>query len=404
MESIFGRSFTRRTSIALKVLVVLILAVTGGASTTGFAEPASKISFPDTDTGLHVFSIDTHVHTVFSDGTVWPDVRVLEADREGIDGVVITDHIDTQLHGADIPNPNRNRAYQIAHNYAAKHFPKVLIFNGVEIARGPAARLGNYGHFNAIFISDANALRHREWRDHYPVEGAPLEDAIDAIAAAKKQGAFIIWNHPALQGGPKLFDIHRSLIKSGLIDGVEVARGQFYSEGALQIALDNDLAVVGASDLHAPSGITYNIPTAAGVPHDEQRTVTLVLTNDRSESAVLRAFATHRTVALQGHTLLGREAEVRPIVEAALTLKLLDASAEEGVIIRNAASTPFSLRLIQNSRVHITNVGPVIVVPAHGSVPLTLAGVSEGQAVTLQFDVLNAVVGYRQPLRIALKP
>jgi predicted metal-dependent phosphoesterase TrpH len=34
------------------------------------------------------------MHTIFSDGDVWPTVRIEEARRHGLDAVAITDHLE----------------------------------------------------------------------------------------------------------------------------------------------------------------------------------------------------------------------------------------------------------------------------------------------------------------------
>ncbi|HOI80411.1 MAG TPA: PHP domain-containing protein, partial [Petrimonas sp.] len=51
----------------------------------------SNIVIPDVN-GFKVLKCDFHMHTVFSDGDVWPTVRVQEAWREGLDAIAITDH------------------------------------------------------------------------------------------------------------------------------------------------------------------------------------------------------------------------------------------------------------------------------------------------------------------------
>lgn len=59
-------------------------------------------------------STDLHIHTVFSDGAVWPSIRVEEARREGLDLIAMTEHLEYQPHAKDIPHPDRNRSYTIA--------------------------------------------------------------------------------------------------------------------------------------------------------------------------------------------------------------------------------------------------------------------------------------------------
>ena len=41
--------------------------------------------------GFQTLKCDFHMHTVFSDGLVWPTVRIDEAYREGLDAIALTD-------------------------------------------------------------------------------------------------------------------------------------------------------------------------------------------------------------------------------------------------------------------------------------------------------------------------
>ena len=53
------------------------------------------IPFPDVP-GYETLICDLHMHTVFSDGNVWPIVRVDEAMRDGLDVIAITEHLEYQ--------------------------------------------------------------------------------------------------------------------------------------------------------------------------------------------------------------------------------------------------------------------------------------------------------------------
>jgi hypothetical protein len=77
------------------------------------AVPKRQIQFPDT-ADYQTLVVDLHTHSVFSDGHVWPTVRVSEALRDGLDGLAITEHLEFQPHLSDIPHPDRNRAYEEA--------------------------------------------------------------------------------------------------------------------------------------------------------------------------------------------------------------------------------------------------------------------------------------------------
>ena len=64
--------------------------------------------------GNLLIGADLHTHTVFSDGMVWPSIRVEEAIRDGLDAISLTEHLEYQPRSEDIPNPDRNRAYIVA--------------------------------------------------------------------------------------------------------------------------------------------------------------------------------------------------------------------------------------------------------------------------------------------------
>ena len=60
----------------------------------GFGQAVDKsIDIPDLDK-YQTLKCDFHMHTVFSDGLVWPTVRVDEAYSEGLDAIAITEHIE----------------------------------------------------------------------------------------------------------------------------------------------------------------------------------------------------------------------------------------------------------------------------------------------------------------------
>ena len=72
-----------------------------------------EISFPDIK-GYLTLVCDFHTHSVFSDGSVWPSIRVAEAQKDGLDAIAVTEHIEYQSHIDDIPHPDRNRSYELA--------------------------------------------------------------------------------------------------------------------------------------------------------------------------------------------------------------------------------------------------------------------------------------------------
>ncbi|HEX2532207.1 MAG TPA: PHP domain-containing protein, partial [Chitinophagaceae bacterium] len=88
-----------------------------------------KILLPDIP-GYKTLRCDFHMHTVFSDGHVWPTFRVHEAVRDGLDAISLTEHIDFEGQPEDIKR-NYNRAYELA--AAAAKNKDLLIIRGAEI-------------------------------------------------------------------------------------------------------------------------------------------------------------------------------------------------------------------------------------------------------------------------------
>ncbi len=96
----------KKFSITLSLILIYLLAAP-------FALGASqkKIHFPDI-LDYKTLKCGFYMHKVFSDGKVWPMVRIDEAVREGLDVISITDHIEYQPHKQDIPT-NHNRVFEI---------------------------------------------------------------------------------------------------------------------------------------------------------------------------------------------------------------------------------------------------------------------------------------------------
>ena len=103
----------------------------------------NELRLPDI-AGYETLTGDFHIHTVFSDGKVWPDVRVNEAWRDGLDVIAVTDHLEYRPHGKKIEG-DLNEPYRIA----AKRGEQlgILVIPGCEITRQKPV-----GHINALFI------------------------------------------------------------------------------------------------------------------------------------------------------------------------------------------------------------------------------------------------------------
>ena len=174
---------------------------------TASADVRQEIHFPDLP-GYQTLRCDFHSHTVFSDGSVWPTVRIKEAWREGLDAIAITDHIEYQPHEQDLP-ANHNRPHEIAAGHARER--NLLLPKGAEITRDTPP-----GHHNAIFLTDIDPL--------------DTEDFYAVFDQAQQQHAFVFWNHPGWKG-PELGrwgEEQTRLFEKKQLHGIEICNGNAY--------------------------------------------------------------------------------------------------------------------------------------------------------------------------------
>jgi hypothetical protein len=255
----------------------------------------------------------------------------------------VTEHLEYQPHLADIPHPDRNRAFDETVQAAAES--DLIVIRGSEITRDAPA-----GHINAIFLQDANDLLRvdapddpADVRAYYEAAGA--WPAQQAVQAANDQGAFVFWNHPYWSsdfpnGIPVIPEFHIDNARDGLLHGVEIANGDSYSEETFQITLDHDLTLIGVSDVHDLIDWDY-APHAGG----------------------------HRPVTLVG-------------------------------TIRNQSDAHF--QLLNRSDLTFFEDGDLIDVPAHGTRTLQVKTPSRLSDVTLAFTVMNALTAPKENPSIRL--
>lgn len=339
-----------------------------------------KIVFPDIP-GYHTLSTDLHIHTVFSDGNVWPTIRAEEAIRDDIDVIAITDHLEYQPHADDIPNPDRNRSYNLTQESVSGD-SDLIVINGSEITRDMPP-----GHSNAIFIEDANNILQ--------------DDFMDAFRAAKDQGAFIFWNHPMWtshrkDGVARLSDLHKELIADGMLHGIEVVNETTYSEEALQIALDNDLTILGTSDIHGLIDWAYD------VHHGESRPVTLVFAEERSKEGLKESLMNGNTVVWYNDFLIGKEPFLVPLIESSMELseiEYIDDTTVLNVKITNHSSSKYILNNLSEYTLH--QQPDVLTIEPMSVKVLNIKTLDRVDFIELPFEVLNAVTAPDQHPQIS---
>ena len=393
--------------------------------------------FPDVG-NLKVLSVDLHTHSVFSDGHVWPSIRAEEAARDQIDGVAITEHLEWQPHLLDIPHPDRNRAFEEA-TRSAKDLD-LLVIPGLEITRQDEP-----GHINAVFIKDANPLvqasgiqnydpnhlfateaearataatqseafasahevtvgQDQRWAPfaskaiymtlvNYGV--AVTQDAAEVLQAAADQGAFTFWNHPSFSkanADPSKF--HRRAIKSGILHGVEIANGDNYYPNAHRLALAYDLAFIGTSDVHQLIAWDYDRQK------NQHRPVTLVLAPERSSEAIKKALFEKQTLVWWNHTLIGRKAQLQPLLEESIVIERVEPSFEgrTRVLLRNRAAADWQVTSVGKQAV--TSHATTFTLPGQSVTEIQVR--NDNRPGELRLQVHNALLAPSKPAQIRL--
>jgi len=254
----------------------------------------TEIAIPDIP-GYQTLKCDFHIHTVFSDGVVWPTVRVDEAWEDGLDALAITDHIEN--------NPKKftgmtHTEYEIALPTAKAR--NIILIRGGEISRSMPP-----GHFNALFVKDVNALN--------------LTDYMDAIGEAVRQGGFIIWNHPGWRAQQpdttKWMAEHEAIYKKGWMHGIEVFNEKEWYPEAIQWALEKNITITGSSDIHEVYDVKYN------TERYPVRPVTLVFAKEKSEEGIKEAMFARRTATLFFNILVGKNEFIDPLVKNSVAVK-----------------------------------------------------------------------------------
>jgi predicted metal-dependent phosphoesterase TrpH len=352
---------TRRTFL----LTLLLLPSVLPAQMTRLHRPMPKAG------PYHVLKADLHMHTVFSDGDVWPATRVLEAWREGLDVLSITDHDDYRPHEKDV-SLDLERPYAIARPLAEGM--GLLIIPGVEITKGDI-------HFNALFVKDHNAFR-----------GKPL---LEALTEARRQGAYSFWNHPGWKGTAEWWPPIATAHADKLFQGIELVNGPTYYPEAHPWIEKFDLAIIGNSDIHAPS------------VDADARTLTLIFAKERTLAGVREALDAKRTVAWQDKALYGPSEMMDLLFRSAVKVPeravSVPGSWYNGLPLENASAVAFDVKVLDAPA--WLEVSPTRIAPAATTMLRLNAkpGAPSGsQSVRLRLSVTNAYTGPGKHLEVPI--
>ena len=313
----------------------IVLSIFMAASVLCTASAQNRIVIPDTQDYL-VLTGDMHIHTIFSDGSVWPSTRIKECRAEGVEVLCLTDHMDgrhQRMARQGLFNSDRNTSNDLAAKAAEDS--GVILIRGGEISRNMAP-----GHFNTLFVTDVEPIAQASdaHKDHQ-------KGMLAGLAEAQKQNAFCVWNHPhwaAHQHMTKWHDEHTEIYDKGYMHGIEVYNmSDGFSNEAFQWAIDKNLTLISGSDCHGPmfEMVRFN--------DGELRPVTLIFAKEASEGGVKEALQARRTAIFAEGNVYGNEQLLTALVDACLKVVSVQQIAHRTcVTLENSSSIPFRLKRI----------------------------------------------------------
>ncbi len=329
--------------------------------------PRFEIAFPALP-NTRAMVCDLHMHTVFSDGSVWPRIRVDEAWRLGLHAIAITDHVEYQPWKDDVRVDNLDRPYELALGSAREH--DILLLRGAEITRDTPP-----GHFNAVFLKQVSALA--------VFQQIPKDDTealLEAFRVTADQGAFVFWNHPGWKGPElgKWGPVQEELLKRGWLHGIEICNGSTYYREAHEYALEKNLTLIGTSDIHGPD---LNQRTT----EQAHRALTIAFVEEWSADGLRAALFAGQTVVWFQDLLIGRQ----PILETlfAQTVEMvpphLRTQNRVYFVLRNRSIVPVKLE-------RVGKLGPAtITIPGEASVLVWVGTSQPQQPMELQYVATN---------------
>lgn len=333
----------------------------------------NEIRIPDIE-GYKTLKCDFHMHTIFSDGDVWPTVRVQEAFLEGLDAIAITDHIERNPSKKFVGGDD-NSAYEIA-------LPEAEKLNVLLIKAGEISRQMPPGHLNALFLEDVNKL--------------DVPDFMDAIEEANRQGAFVFWNHPGWDAQQpdttKWWDIHEEIYRKGWLHGIEVFNWDEYYPIAFEWCNRKSLAYIANTDVHMVAPYEFNLA-------NYMRPMTLVFAKERSIAGIKDALFERRTIALFGDEMAGPEALLNQLFNASVVVKKPFRKVKDEVFFEISNPTDLTFRLENKSPV-LGSPSSIVLFP--GKTVIVSCKTVNGKA-ELPYQVVNLHTGRDTKLSVIIK-
>ena len=278
------------------------------------------VNIPDLP-GYVTLKADMHTHTIFSDGRLWPDARVEEAWKDGLDVIALTDHSNyrSPIISKYLVCDDLNAAYDEALD-AARQL-------GMTLIKGSEVTLKGMGDFNVYFIDDLNDVK--------VVDG----DGARSLRIAKEKGAFIQWNHPLKKWSEK----HEALYQEGIFRAIEVYNYDKVYEHACKWADERDMFITCGSDTHNLTEVRQK---------ENHRPMTLIFAKENTPESIREAMEDHRTAIYYADTLMGHMKHLAALFDAGVSIRCMPRVPGKKkcyIQIDNTTDINFTLDLVRQS-------------------------------------------------------
>jgi len=198
-----------------------------------------------------------------------------------------------------------------------------------------------------------------------------------------------------MDGIAKLDPVHKELFSKNLIHGIEVANEDTYSEEAIEIALKNNLTILGTSDIHGIVDWDFDIPDGG------HRPLTFILTKDNSHSSIKEALFQGNTFVWFKDLLIGKKENIEPIINSNLKFKSNGYVGETTLLeveISNLSSAPIDIEYLGEFTFHKNS--KFLKIPPNSSINIQIKTISKLKNINLPLKILNVITGIRKSLTL----
>jgi len=191
----------------------------------------------------------------------------------------------------------------------------------------------------------------------------------------------------AEDGIARLSNEHKVFIQNKTLHGIEVVNENTFSEEAFSIALENELTIIGTSDVHNLIDWDY-------IPHQgNHRPVTLIFSKQRTQASIKKALFNRRTVVWFQNLLIGEEENMMPLLSSMVSI---DSAIYQSnptvldVIISNKSDAKLQMKNL--SEFSFMSNHDIIEIPENQSISLRVKTKKNLNKIQMKFEILNALI------------